>query len=65
MFRCVSLPGGCVSSMFVNAGCVSVLLHVTMGIFYHGVARKSQYAAGGICILILWMSYLMLPMVNS
>jgi hypothetical protein len=33
VFRCVSLPGGCVSSSFVYAGCVSVLLHFLLHAF--------------------------------
>ena len=33
VFRCVSLTGGCVSSSFVYAGCVSVLLHFSLHVF--------------------------------
>jgi hypothetical protein len=30
VFRCVSLPGGCISNMFVYAGCVFVSLHFSL-----------------------------------
>jgi hypothetical protein len=34
VFRCVSLTDGCVSSSFVYAGCVSVLLHFSLHVFF-------------------------------